>query len=54
MIEAIRTFFGRLRGVHSDRKVIVEEGRLWHCTKCRLLFVTKQEAEKHKCMEANS
>jgi len=53
MIEAIRTFFGRLRGVHSDRRVIVEEGRLWHCTKCRLLFVTKQEAERHKCMEAN-
>ena len=54
MIEAIRTFFGRLRGDHGSRKVIVEEGRLWRCTKCSLIFLTKKEGEKHMCMESNS
>ena len=47
MIEQIKTFFGKLRGLHGQRKVIVEEGLLWKCTKCGLIFLNKREGEKH-------
>lgn len=54
MLEKIRTFFGRLRGDHGNRRVIVEEGQLWRCTKCALIFLAKKEGDKHVCMESNS
>jgi hypothetical protein len=47
MIEQIKTFFGKLRGGHGHRKVVVEQGLLWKCTKCGLIFLTKEEGEKH-------
>lgn len=47
MIETIKTFFGRMRGLHGQRKVIVEEGLLWKCTKCGLIFLNRKEGEKH-------
>ena len=47
MLEAIRTFFGRVRGLHGDRQTIVEQGQLWRCTKCNLLFITKSSGEDH-------
>jgi hypothetical protein len=47
MIEAVRTFFGKLRGEHGSRKTIVEQGTLWHCTKCKMVFVTREGAEGH-------
>jgi hypothetical protein len=47
MLEQIKTFFGKLRGLHGQRKVIVEEGLLWKCTKCGLIFLNKKEGEKH-------
>jgi len=50
MIEAIRTFFGRLRGLHGNRKTIVVEGRIWRCTKCNTIFISKS-AEQHECSE---
>jgi hypothetical protein len=47
MIEQIKTFFGKLRGIRGDRRVVVEEGLIWKCTKCHFIFLTKEEGEKH-------
>ena len=44
MLEAIKTFFGKVRG---RGKVVVVEGLLWKCTKCHFIFLTKEEGEKH-------
>jgi hypothetical protein len=52
MLETIRTFFGKLRGERGDRKTIVEQGLVYRCTKCQLIFLTRTAGEKHKCMEA--
>lgn len=49
MLEKIRTFFGRLRGLHGNRKTVVEQGTAWVCTTCRMVFLTKQAGEKHEC-----
>jgi predicted nucleotidyltransferase len=51
MIEAIRTFFGRIVGQHQDKRTVVVEGQLWRCTKCKMIFVTKSAADKHECSE---
>jgi len=51
MIEAIRTFFGRVRGQHREKETVVVEGRMWRCTKCKLIFVTKSAGEQHECSE---
>jgi len=49
MIEMIRTFFGRMKGLHGNKKTIVVEGQLWRCTKCTLVFITKSAADQHEC-----
>jgi len=46
VLEMIRTFWGKLRG---RGKVIVEEGMLYRCTKCNLIFITKEAGDKHEC-----
>jgi hypothetical protein len=51
MIEAIRTFFGKLRGLRGERRTVIEQGTLWRCTKCQLIFLTKKAGEKHDCRE---
>ena len=51
MLEAIRTFFGKLRGERGDRKTIVEQGLVYRCTKCQLIFLTKSGGEQHECRE---
>jgi hypothetical protein len=51
MLEKIRTFFGRIIGQHHEKKTVVVEGELWHCTDCKLIFLNKKEAEKHVCSE---
>jgi hypothetical protein len=51
MLEHIRTFFGRLIGKHADKKTIVVMGTAWACTKCKLVFLTKREGDKHECAE---
>jgi hypothetical protein len=48
MLELIRTFWGKLR---SRGKVIVEEGMLYRCTKCHLIFTTRVAGEQHDCRE---
>jgi hypothetical protein len=49
MIEAIRTFFGRIVGMHQDKRTVVVEGQLWRCTKCKMIFITKSAADHHEC-----
>ena len=51
MIERIRTFFGKLIGTHEKKKTIVVIGLAWACTKCKLVFLTKREGDKHDCAE---
>ena len=48
MLEAIRTFFGKLR---KRGNVVVEQGTLYRCTKCHLIFTTKTAGEQHHCIE---
>jgi len=54
MIEAIKTFFGKLRGQHGAKRTVVEEGQLYRCTKCHLIFTTKSAANEHPCVEKNT
>lgn len=49
MLEKIRTFFGRVRGLRGERKVVVQQGAAWVCTKCKMVFLTKEAGEKHEC-----
>jgi hypothetical protein len=51
VLEAIRTFFGKLRGLHGNRQTVIEQGTLWRCTKCQLIFVTKTAGEQHQCQD---
>lgn len=51
MLEAIRTFFGKLRGERGDRKTVIEQGLVYRCTKCQLIFLTKSAGEQHECRE---
>jgi rubrerythrin len=51
MLEAIRTFFGRVRGQHREKETVVVEGQLWRCTKCGLIFLNRVAGEKHECSE---
>lgn len=44
MIETIKKFFKK------DRK-IVEQGFVWRCTKCNLIFLTRTAGEQHECRE---
>jgi hypothetical protein len=48
MLEMIRTFFGKQR---ERGRVVVQEGQLWRCTKCKMVFVTKEGGESHVCSE---
>ena len=51
MLERVRTFFGRLRGMHGDRKAIVNQTTVWRCIKCHMIFLTKSAGEQHDCKE---
>lgn len=51
MLEQIRTFMGKVRGLRGERKTIVEQGFVWRCTKCNLVFLTRTAGEQHDCKE---
>jgi hypothetical protein len=51
MLERIRTFFGRVMGLHEKKRTIVVVGTAWACTKCHLIFTTKSAGDKHDCIE---
>lgn len=44
MIEKIKKIF-------QKRKTIVEQGFVWRCTKCNLIFLTRTAGEQHDCRE---
>jgi hypothetical protein len=48
MIEAIRTFFGKRR---ERGRVVVQEGLVWRCSNCYLIFLTKSAGDEHECRE---
>jgi hypothetical protein len=54
MLEKIKTFFGKARGPRGVRHTVVEEGTLWRCTQCHLIFITKKEGVIHLCMETKA
>ena len=51
MLEAIKTFFGKVRGLRGDRRTIVEQWFVYRCTKCQLIFLTRTAGEQHECRE---
>ena len=54
MLEKIKTFLGKVRGPRGVRRTVVEEGTIWRCTQCHLIFLHKKEGERHPCVEAQS
>lgn len=56
MIEQVRTFFGKMRGMRGDRQTIINQTMMWHCTKCDTYFKTEEEGRTHamsslRCVE---
>jgi len=51
MLEKIRTFIGRAYGIHQNKKTVVEQGSAWYCKYCRMVFITKEAGEQHKCQD---
>jgi len=49
VLEMIKTFWGRVRGMHGDRRIEVVEGLIWRCKECEFVFLTKANAEAHEC-----
>jgi hypothetical protein len=49
MIQQIRTFFGRDRGLKGNRKTYVVMGIAWICLGCGKVFTNKQLSGLHKC-----
>jgi hypothetical protein len=51
VLEMIRTFWGKVRGLRGERQTIVEQGTMWRCTQCLLIFPTKKAGDDHKCQD---
>ena len=56
MIEPIRAFFGRVKGLHPNAKTVVAESTMWRCKVCGNIFNTKEEGDLHgvssmRCVE---
>jgi hypothetical protein len=56
MLEPIRAFFGRVKGLHPDTKTVVSESTMWRCVVCGNIFRTKEEGNIHgvsslRCVE---
>jgi len=56
MLEPIRAFFGRVKGLHPDTKTVVAESTMWRCAVCGNIFRTKEEGNIHgvsslRCVE---
>jgi hypothetical protein len=49
MIETIKTFWSKIRGLRGDRRIITVEGLVWRCTKCHHIFLTEVTAKEHTC-----
>ena len=51
MIDQIRTFNGKVIGLHGDRKTVVRQGIAFRCTKCGIVWLSKPI--NHECNYAN-
>ena len=51
MLEAIKTFFGKVRGSHGERRTVVQENLVWRCSNCYLIFLTKSAGDDHTCQD---
>ena len=49
MLERIRTFFGRTKGIRQNKTTVVAQGSAWYCTDCRLVFLTASAGDRHSC-----
>jgi len=47
-VELIRTFFGKTRGQHENKRTVVTESVAWRCTNCGQIFLKKFEASEHE------
>ena len=50
MIQQIRTFYGRTKGLHGNRQTTVDQGIAWLCLKCGKVFTNKRLSEIHNCI----
>jgi hypothetical protein len=48
IIEMIRTFFGRVRGLHGNKETIIVESVAWRCRICGEVFLDESLANEHK------
>ena len=56
MLEPIRAFFGRIKGLHPNARTVVSESTMWRCKVCGNIFKTKEEGNIHgvsslRCVE---
>lgn len=49
VIEKIRTFFGKVRGQHENKRTVVVESVAWYCAKCKQVWLDRDEAYFHTC-----
>ena len=50
MIQQIRTFYGRTKGLKGDKETVVVQGIAWLCLKCGKVFTNKRLSEIHNCI----
>ena len=50
VIQQIRTFYGRTKGLHGSKKTTVDQGIAWLCLKCGKVFTNKRLSEIHNCI----
>lgn len=56
MLEPIRAFFGRIKGLHPNAMTVVSESTMWRCKVCGNIFNSKEEGNIHgvsslRCVE---
>lgn len=47
MLEPIKAFFGRVKGLHPNTKTVVAESTMWRCKVCGNIFNSKEEGDLH-------
>jgi len=57
VLEPIKAFFGRVKGLHPNTKTVVAESTLWRCKVCGNIFNSKEEGNIHgvsslRCVES--
>ena len=50
MIQQIRTFYGRERGLKGNKRTDVVMGIAWLCLGCGKVFTNKQLSALHRCI----